>query len=112
MNLAHLTDNELVRLAHCEIDELTNTPLELELLRRLTALVDNPPLPKAIAEVIETAGIDEDDLPAICEVLEAAGVSEVAALKKKLEQAAAFEDIANDAGDLFDRLNNLINTTA
>ncbi len=38
MQLSNLTDDELVRMAHTEIDSLTSTPLELELLRRFEAL--------------------------------------------------------------------------
>lgn len=80
MHLPTLDDETLLRHAQADLDPLTSTPLEIELLKRFEALLDT----------IVAAGIDDAET-----------------LKERLARADEFDAIAKDAGDLFARLNTL-----
>lgn len=56
MNLRTLTDAELLRIARAEIDDLTSTPLEIELLRRFDLLVQQA----RVIQAIDAKGYDTD----------------------------------------------------
>ena len=119
MLLSSLDTGTLLRHAYAEISELTSTPLELELLRRLEAEQDST----SFMAVIEDHGIEtaEDlakalalhadfnhlDVRALLDVLLAEGIDDAPALKARLALADEFQAIANDAGDVFARLNSL-----
>lgn len=137
MNLRTLTDKEFLRYANAQVDDLTSTDVERELLRRLEAT--DTELFEAASEaeftadqltnlsqamegftterVIELLGvmlesdIDTKDLIEMLRALDQAGITETDELKESLEFAAKFRAIANDAGDVFTRLTTLITET-
>lgn len=137
MNLNTLSDREFLRYAHNQLDDLTSTDVERELLRRLEAT--DTELFEAASEaeftadeltnlsqamegftakevtellgVMLEADIEVKPLIATLKALDAAGIAEVDELKEALEFAAKFQAIANDAGDVFTRLTTLISET-
>jgi hypothetical protein len=137
MNLRILSNNEFLRYASNEIDDLTSSEIERELLRRMEAT--DTELFEAASEAEFTAdqltnlsqamegftpeevtellgvmlenNIDVKPLVATLKVLDTAGITEVDELKEALEFAAKFQAIANDAGDVFTRLTTLISET-
>lgn len=60
MILQSLTDAELVRIAQAEIDDLTSTPLEVELLRRFDVLATRVDSLHSAVSAIEDLGYDLD----------------------------------------------------
>ncbi len=117
-------DDHLVMSAHAETDPLTSTALELELLGRFEALLDQVNETKPVADLIEEHEVSTDDIKAVIES-HPAGLKEQAALlsllndqdihepdqlKELIELADKFRALANDAGDLFTRLNDLVTT--
>ena len=114
----------LLASARTEQDPLTSTPLELELIDRLEALLDEQRDTQPIADLIEEHEVSTDDIKAVIES-HPAGLKEQAALlsllndqdihepdqlKELIELADKFRALANDAGDLFTRLNDLVTT--
>ena len=63
MHLHTLTDDELLRYAHTVHDDLTSTPLEVELLRRLVERETQDPQTEADSEVLAELGIALDHQP-------------------------------------------------
>ena len=119
-----MADDHLVMSAHAETDPLTSTALELELLGRFEALLDQVNETKPVADLIEEYEVGTDDIKAVIES-HPAGLKEQAALlsllndqdihepdqlKELIELADKFRALANDAGDLFTRLNDLVTT--
>ena len=121
--LSRLTDDELLRLVESERDPLTSTDTEVELVQRFANLLGE----KAdLIEVLDDHGFDDaDDLESrlaiftefdtldikpLLEAITAAGIDDAEQLKARLAIADQFDGIANDAGDLFARLNTLITT--
>jgi len=114
----------LVASARAEIDPLTSTPLELELLDRLETLLDEQEENKPIAELLDEYEVSTDDMKAVIEshpaslkdqaallsLLNDQDIHEPDQLKELLEFAAKFRALASDAGDLFTRLNDLVST--
>lgn len=114
----------LLASARTEQDPLTSTPLELELIDRLEALLDEQRDTQPIADLIEEHEVSTDDIKAVIES-HPAGLKEQAALlsllndqdihepdqlKELIELADKFRALANDAGDFFTRLNDLVTT--
>lgn len=137
MNLRTLSYDELLRYAVSEIDDLTSSDLERELLRRLEAIdtdafnatqeleFTSEDLRK-LAEAGEDLGIDEqalvlkavnDGLLSVGNVVQALqiiadqGIEHPDDLKEVFAFARKWQSIANDAGDVIDRINTLINET-
>lgn len=130
--LAQVDDEHLLRVAHLEIDPLTSTPLELELLRRLERKTDEAEPAMVYADKAEDFGYDRNETNSI-EAFEGAlqfaadfdpatyrplldllgehDIDTPEALKKRLELATEFEGIANDAADAIARLSTLMQTT-
>jgi len=119
-----MADDHLVMSAHAETDPLTSTALELELLGRFEALLDQVNETKPVADLIEEYEVGTDDIKAVIES-HPAGLKEQAALlsllndqdihepdqlKELIELADKFRALANDAGDLFTCLNDLVTT--
>lgn len=114
----------LVASARAELDPLTSTPLELELLDRLETLLDEQEENKPIAELLDEYEVSTDDMKAVIEshpaslkdqaallsLLNDQDIHEPDQLKELLEFAAKFRALASDAGDLFTRLNDLVST--
>lgn len=137
MNLRTLSDSEFLRYAHTQINDLTSTDVERELLRRLEAT--DTELFEAAGEagfvadeltnlaqamegftterVIELLGvmlelnIDAKPLIEMLRHLDKAGITEADELKEELELANKFKSLANDAGDVLTRLTTLITET-
>lgn len=132
--LKQLSDAELARIASREINDLTSTPLEVELLARLEQLIGAA----ALRKVAEDHGVTAQDIDALLgaigdfevppehlrQLLEShpSNVSEMASLLASLNDqdihsrdqlepliafATEFRALANDAGDVFERLSTL-----
>lgn len=66
--LACLTDEELLRIATHEADELTSSPMELELLKRMGDLIDDQ---QALGPLAEIIGTNPKDVQKFVEIAEA-----------------------------------------
>lgn len=116
--------DHLVASARAELDPLTSTPLELELLDRLETLLDEAHDNQPIADLLDEYEVSTDDMKAVIEshpaslndqaellsLLNDQDIHEPDQLKELLEFAAKFRALASDAGDLFTRLNDLVST--
>jgi len=118
-----MDDEHLLTAARTELDPLTCTPLETELLDRFERLLEH----KQVIDLVEEheinadevdalgqalgAGVGIGDLTAIVGVLEELNATDEKTLRQKLERANKFYSIASDTGDVISRLNDLINTT-
>ena len=119
-----MDDEHLLASARAEIDPLTSTALELELLERFERLLDEASEHKPVADLLEEYEVDTDDMKAVIEshpaslkdqaallsLLNDQDIHEPDQLKELLELAAKFRALANDAGDFFTRLNDLLTT--
>lgn len=117
-----MDDRHLVASLYAEQDPLTSSAAEIELLTRFEALLDevDGDLNEAVAEFdfeakhIKSLGDaliqSTENTVAILEVIGAAGFDDPELLKAELELAAKFRALANDAGDFFTRLNDLVTT--
>lgn len=105
--LSNLTDRELLLHADNARDSLTTTDIEIELTTRFAHLVGLT----EIEDAVKNVGIDVADVPAIVELLNDHNATELKVLREKLERADKFYDIAQDAGDVIDRINALITST-
>ncbi len=122
MHLPMLSDEELARYARAEFNALTSTPLEQELLRRLEERVadeDTEILVRADEYNITAGGIrqlgealilDAGNSAALLSAIGDAGFDSPAEIKREFELAQQFRTLANDAGDVFERLKTLTNT--
>jgi hypothetical protein len=137
MNLNALSDREFLRYANAQLDDLTSTDVERELLRRLEATdtelyeaageadLTADELTSlaqamegfAVKEVTELLGvmleasIETKPLIAILRLFEKAGITEPDEFEAELKLADQFRKLANDAGDLFNRLHTLTEET-
>lgn len=126
MNTGHLralSDTELLSHAQYQIDDLTSTALEIELLERFEAQIDEAAENAPLLKVLDDYGVEETDelekklgffkefdaldCRALLEAIVDAGIDTAESLKARLAHADEFDAIANDAGDLFARLNTL-----
>lgn len=119
-----MDDEHLLASARAEIDPLTSTALEFELLERFERLLDEASEHKPVADLLEEYEVGTDDMKAVIEshpaslkdqaallsVLNDQDIHEPDQLKELLELAAEFRALANDAGDFFTRLNDLLTT--
>lgn len=106
MNLARLTDPELLRHAHNSADNLT-TDLETELQARLVAQTEELDDYHGLQDMLEAQEVEEEDLRALCIVLVKFNATTPGTLREKLERADKFYEIASEAGDIFARLSSL-----
>ena len=121
---ASMDDEHLLASARAEIDPLTSTALELELPERFERLLDEASEHKPVADLLEEYEVGTDDVKAVIEshpaslkdqaallsLLNDQDIHEPDQLKELLELAAKFRALANDAGDFFTRLNDLLTT--
>jgi len=137
MNLRTLSDDEFLRYAHNQVNELTSTAVEQELLRRLESLSiefdsdavqavreleftaeELHAINEALYDTSVAAGVKllsaaraadyKFDLAAeLLAALDQAGVVEPDELRDLLQIPTAFRSLANDAGDVFTRLATL-----
>ena len=116
--------DHLVASARAEIDPLTSTPLELELLDRLETLLDEAHDNQPIADLLDRYEVSTDDMKAVIEshpaslkdqaallsLLNDQDIHKPDQLKALLDTSDKFRALANDAGDFFTRLNDLVTT--
>lgn len=85
MSYAHLTDDELLRIAQAEHDPLTGTPLEAELIKRMGPLLDAAVTNQALIDVLDEFDVTKaDDLRAL---LERIGFAELCEIVARLAKA-------------------------
>ena len=114
-----MDDGHLVAAIHAEINPLTTTPLEIELLGRVEDLLEqiDAEAADALAEFsleagdIKTLGEaligDADNSAAILSAVADADIDTPSALIAQLKLADQFKSLAEDAGDVFTRLAQL-----
>ena len=119
-----MDDEHLLASARTEQDPLTSTPLELELIDRLEALLGKQRDTQPIADLIDEYEVSTDDMKAVIEshpaslkdqaallsLLNDQDIHEPDQLKELLDFAAKFRALASDAGDFFTRLSYLVTT--
>ena len=119
-----MDDEHLLASARAEIDPLTSTALELELLERFERLLDEASEHKPVADLLEEYEVGTDDVKAVIEshpaslkdqaallaLLNDQDIHEPDQLKALLDTSDKFRALANDAGDFFTRLNDLVTT--
>lgn len=119
-----MDDEHLLASARAEIDPLTSTALELELLDRFERLLDEASEHKPVADLLEEYEVATDDVKAVIEshpaslkdqaallsLLNDQDIHEPDQLEALLDFAAKFRALASDAGDFFTRLNDLVTT--
>jgi hypothetical protein len=111
VQLRTFTDDELVRHAHNSLDPLTSTELEQELVRRLdTAAAEVARLQGAVA-ALDSVTLEPADVPPLLKLRDEFSAADLKTLREKLERADKWYAIAEEAGDLFQRLQDLTNTT-
>lgn len=119
-----MDDEHLLASARAEIDPLTSTALELELLDRFERLLDEASEHKPVADLLEEYEVGTDDVKAVIEshpaslkdqaallsLLNDQDIHEPDQLKALLDTSDKFRALASDAGDFFTRLNDLVTT--
>lgn len=112
-----MDDEHLLASARAEIDPLTSTALELELLDRFERLLDEASELKPVADlleeyeaVIESHPASLKDQAALLSLLNDQDIYEPDQLKALLDTSDKFRALASDAGDFFTRLNDLVTT--
>lgn len=122
--MASMDDEHLVAALLSELDPLTSTAAEQELLARLEGLLDQKRENKPVIDLLNKYEIPADelealikahpasfkDMTAILSMLDAEGYDELDPLKADLEMLSEFRAIANDPGKDAARLFNLITT--
>lgn len=125
MNLSSVPTNELLRRAYAEIDLLTSTDLERELLRRLEASEENMREAEGFLALVHEYDLTSEETRSIIEahpssskvlaellsMLSDRGITDADDLKALIKRVDDFRSLANDAGDLFSRLHTLIEET-
>ena len=120
-----MDDAHLLASARAEIDPLTSTALELELLDRFERLLDEAGEHKPVADLLEEYEVGTDDMRAVIEshpaslkdqaallsLLNDQDIHEPDQLKALLDTSDKFRALANDAGDVFTRLSELAAST-
>lgn len=137
MNLNTFSLNEFLRYANMQIDELTSTDLERELLHRLEDIdtdafnatqeldftgedlrrlttAGEPFTTDENVDLLNAAyasGFTVGNIAQFLDLLNVAGFEGPDDLKGIFKFSSDFKEIANDAGDVFERFNTLINDT-
>lgn len=136
MNLNILSTEEFLRYAHNQIDDLTSSDIERELLRRLEARetdavaaldetefsaeeilvlgeamshseVESATAVAKLLNAVSDSNFTVDALIEIIQLLQETGISEADELSAVLGLTKDFRTLANDAGDIFSRLHSL-----
>lgn len=119
-----MDDEHLLASARAKIDPLTSTALELELLDRFERLLDEQHDNEGVRALSEEYELTADDMRAVIEshpaslkdqaallaLLNDQDIHEPDQLKALLDTSDKFRALANDAGDFFTRLNDLVTT--
>lgn len=128
--LSLMDDGHLIASLHADMDSLTSTPVERELLKRFEESVSERNL--ALVEIADDFEFDADQIDGLRKILAFANVADMCAvidvienadlgaatelniteeLKRRLQIAHDFEALIEDAGDIFTRLHQLAQTT-
>lgn len=105
----YMDDEHLLASARAEIDPLTSTALELELLARFERLLDEFDLGE-LYRAADEYGLAAKDIKNLLKEIGEAGLDSPEALKAELDLARKFRALATDAGDFFTRLYDLVTT--
>ena len=106
MNLRILSDQELANLAYSESDSMTDTAMGVELLRRFEAALEFKNRFEALDQKYPSEFFD-----GLADVLNDHYIDNLADLREKLSRSDKFYDIARDAGDVVQRLADLVGET-
>lgn len=106
--LNRLTNTELLSFVHAGFNALTTTDLEREVAERLQAFVDAENDLAPLLKDLEDKDLEPADLVAL---LDEFSCTDLKTLREKLERADKWYAIAEEAGDLFQRLQDLTKTT-
>lgn len=128
MNYTNLTTEEVLRVAYAEQDELTSTPLELELRRRLQDVSDELEASRPLLDVLgDFDELKPDDLRALLERMPEGGITDATellsvlaeeeiptadALRARLKQANKLADLTEDPDAALEALETLFNTAS
>jgi len=124
MNLRTMSDSEFLRYANAQLNDLTSTDIERELLRRLesnqdqaeqieglVALADEYTFTASeLRTVIESCPLSLPEMAALLAALNDEDIHGADDLKKRLGVLKKFNALANDAGDIFNQLQIIIDT--
>lgn len=116
--LKQLSDSELVRIASHEINDLTSSALEIELLARLEQVTDSIEPAEELMALTTDYGIDTaqvrnlleshpETVETMADLLKALNdedIHSVDQLKQLITFRKEFRALASDAGDVFERL--------
>lgn len=111
MNLRNLTDEELLRHAEAQFDPLTGTELDGELRRRTATLLDEADQLVPVRKWLDDRDMQPAELMDLLHLMNEFHADTAKTLRAKLEHADRWYDIAEEAGDLFQRLQDLTTTT-
>jgi len=101
--LSHLSNDELLKLAHIQYDPITATDLEIELTNRLERLEE-------VDRTLNEFNVELEHVRPLLELLSEFEATDLADLRKRLETAAALEQVVAEAGDSLAQLHTLIST--
>lgn len=109
--MASMDDDHLVAALLSELDPMTSTAAEQELLSRLEGLLDQKREVKPLDDALATSEVLPEEIPAVLSTMSEFSCYDAGDLRAKLERADKFYSIAQEAGDAFSRLNDLVNNT-
>ena len=118
MHLRTLSNEELVRIASHEVNDLTSSALEIELLSRLEQVIDTVEPAEELMALTTDYGIDNAQVRSLLEshpssvsemtdllkALNDEDIHTVDQLKQLISFHKEFQALASDAGDVFERL--------
>lgn len=111
MNISRLTDAELLQHLWANRDPITTTELETEVANRLQAAIDREAEVAPVVDFLDEQNIEAHELAGMLKLLEEFNAADIKSLRQKLERADKWYGIAVEAGDLFQRLQDLTQTT-
>lgn len=94
-----MTDQHLLSRAHAQLDPLTSTALEGELLARFEALLIEHEATEALRGALDETGFDDATAAALLTAMADAGIDTPAALQARQRRLEALDALLNDHGD-------------
>ena len=107
--MRNLTNDELLRMVQSDEDPITTTDLERALTTRLRDAQDEITKLETMRDAF--GDYEPTDIKELLETLSEFNAESQDSLRDKLKRADEFYDIAQDAGDFLERMNNLVKTT-
>lgn len=125
MYLPSMNDEELLRYASQNLNSLTSTDMERELIKRFDALLQSEDDYAPLVEIFNNHSFEVTDLQLLADALivdsgntakllaaiEKAGIDTPEELTKALDLAKDFERLALDNGEAINALNDLVLST-